>query len=176
MTTELSKPRFRPNGRSIVFAMALVAAVPAPATSASPSSPAPSKNEAIVRQAFDKWAAGSGNVFDDLLAPDVVWTIHGSGPVAGTYRSRHDFVEKASRPLVSRLSTPIVPRVHHVWASDDTVVVRFDGQATTTSGTPYQNQFVWIFRMRDQVVVEAEAFLDLAAYQQVVDNNEPRRP
>ncbi len=47
---------------------------------------------------------------------------------------------------------------------------------TTTSGAPYRNQFVWIFRLRDEIVVEAEAFLDLAAYQQVVDNNQLRRP
>jgi hypothetical protein len=38
--------------------------------------------------------------------------------------------------------------------------IRFDGTATTTSGAPYANQFVWIFRMEDGVVVEAEAFLD----------------
>ncbi|MBH0239033.1 nuclear transport factor 2 family protein [Methylobrevis albus] len=131
------------------------------------------QNTATVRAAFEAWQAG-GNVFADLLAPDVVWTIHGSGPVAGTYRGLDDFVSRASAPLVTRLSTPIVPEVHDIFADGDTVIVRFDGAATTTSGAPYRNQFVWIFRMDDGVVVEAEAFLDLAAYQQVVENNEPR--
>lgn len=134
---------------------------------------ATARNEAIVRRAFDNWAKG-GNVFAELLAPDVRWTILGSGPVAGTYIGLKDFVERASRPLVSRLATPIVPKVHHIWATGDTVIVRFDGSATTTSGAPYANQFVWIFRMTDGVVAEAEAFLDLIAYQQVVDNNAPR--
>lgn len=41
------------------------------------------QNEAVVREAFDNWIQG-GNVFAELLAPDVRWTIHGSGPVAGT--------------------------------------------------------------------------------------------
>nr|WP_246763299.1 hypothetical protein [Rhizobium sp. 007] len=59
-------------------------------------------------------------------------------------------------------------------ADGDMVIIRFDGTATTTSGAPYRNQFVWIFRMKDGSVVEAEAFLDLVAYQQVVENNEPR--
>ncbi|MGE8943661.1 nuclear transport factor 2 family protein [Leptospira interrogans] len=132
------------------------------------------RNEAIVRQAFDNWVKG-GNVFAELLAPDVRWTIPGSGPVAGTYIGLEDFVERASLPLVSRLATPIVPKVHHIWAIGDTVIVRFDGSATTTSGgAPYANQFVWIFRMSNDVVTEAEAFLDLVAYQQVVDNNAPR--
>ncbi|GGB04901.1 hypothetical protein GCM10011491_36290 [Brucella endophytica] len=131
------------------------------------------RNEAIVRQAFDKWQAG-GNVFAELLAPDIKWTIHGSGPVARTYTGLEDFTKNASGPLVSRLATPITPRVHNIWTSGDAVIVRFDGTATTTSGEPYNNQFVWIFRMADGRVTEAEAFLDLAAYQAVVENNAPR--
>lgn len=130
------------------------------------------RNEALVRAAFERWEAG-GSVFDSLLAPDVRWTIHGSGPVAGTYESLDSFVQEASAPLITRLSSPLVPDVHAIWAMDDTVIVRFDGAATTTSGAAYENQFVWIFRMEDGQVVEAEAFLDLAAYQQVVENNEP---
>jgi ketosteroid isomerase-like protein len=131
------------------------------------------QNKAIVHAAFEKWRAGT-YVFAALLAPDVVWTIHGSGPVAGTYRSMEDFVKQASVPLTSRLATPVVPEVHNIFAVDDTVIIRFDGSATTTSGAPYRNQFVWIFKMKEGLVVEAEAFLDLVAYQQVVDNNEPR--
>ncbi|WP_205749157.1 nuclear transport factor 2 family protein [Frigidibacter oleivorans] len=160
--------------RSVQLAGAFaILAIPALATPAlaDPSGVA-ARNEAAVREAFDRWAAG-GSVFDPLLAPDVRWTIYGSGPVAGTYESRDSFVQDASLPLVSRLSAPVVPEVHAIWAVDDTVIVRFDGAATTTSGDAYENQFLWIFRMADGEVVEAEAFLDLAAYQQVVENNEP---
>lgn len=131
------------------------------------------QNKAIVGEAFEKWRAG-GNVFAELLAPDVVWTIHGSGPVAGTYRGLDHFVERAATPLNSRLTTPMTPEVHYIVADGDMVIIRFSGSATTTSGAPYRNQFVWIFRMKDGSVVEAEAFLDLVAYQQVVENNEPR--
>ena len=153
----------------------IVSVAPAQAnTTVAPASGAEVRNEAIVREAFEQWAAGSGNVFD-LLSPDVHWTIHGSGPVADTYNSLDDFVQRGSLPLVSRLASPLTPRVHHVWAAEDRVIVRFGASATTTSGAPYRNQFVWIFRMEDGSVVEAEAFLDLVAYQEVVDNNEPRQ-
>ncbi|QIB66924.1 nuclear transport factor 2 family protein [Kineobactrum salinum] len=130
------------------------------------------RNRETVRRAFEAWANGE-SVFNDLLADDVVWTIHGSDPVAGTYQGRDDFVERAAAPLASRLQTPITPLVHAIWAEGDAVIVRFDGSATTSSGTPYRNQFVWIFRMEGEVVVRAEAFLDLAAYREVIDNNEP---
>ena len=131
------------------------------------------RNRAIVQKAFENWRAG-GNVFTELLADDVVWTIHGSGPVADTYYSQKDFTERGSGPLVSRLTSGIMPTVRGIMADGDIVIVRFDGSATTTSGKPYHNKFVWMFRMKDDRVVEAEAFLDLVAYQNVVDNNEPR--
>lgn len=159
--------------RRLLIALACLSVLgPTQSLAAAPGAGLESRNAAAVRQAFEEWRAG-GSVFD-LLAPDVVWTIHGSGPVAGTYRGVDDFLERASAPLVSRLATPITPNVHHVSAADDRVIIRFDGVATTTSGTPYRNQFVWIFRMEDGTVVEAEAFLDLVAYQEVVDNNPPR--
>lgn len=168
-------------GRTLLVASAFLAIIgPARAETSAPharveieETKIETTNKAIVRKAFEKWRSG-GSVFAELLAPDVVWTIHGSGPVAGTYHNLHDFVERASAPLVSRLTTPVFPEVHDIMADADMVIVRFDGTATTTSGAPYRNQFVWIFRMKDGSVVEAETFLDLVAYQQVVENNEPR--
>lgn len=139
---------------------------------AAPDTATVAQNERIVRKAFDAWTGGE-SVFD-LLSPDVIWTIHGSGPVADTYKGVEDFVQRASVPLVSRLATPLTPEVHNIWAVGDIVVIRFDAAAITTSGAPYGNEFVWIWTIEDGVVVEAEAFLDLVAYQEVVDNNEPR--
>ena len=169
--------------RAVPLALALLAMMPI-------LSPAPARadsvgeatgltetelNGAIVRRAFEVWAEGE-NVFGELLAEGVVWTIFGSDPVAGTYHGRNDFVQRASVALVSRLRTPVVPTVHAIWAENDTVVVRFDGSATTTSGAPYRNQFVWIFWMEGGEVTRAEAFLDLAAYREVVENNDPLDP
>jgi ketosteroid isomerase-like protein len=151
----------------VAAAIAAATAMPAQADIA-----ATARNEAIVRYAFQRWAGGD-NVFQQLLAPDVVWTIPGSGPVAGTYRGLQDFVERASAPLMSRLATPLVPELRHIWAVGDRVTVRFNASATTTGGRPYRNQFVWLFRMKDGKVAEAEAFLDLVAYQQVLDTNAP---
>ncbi len=131
------------------------------------------KNKRIIADAFETWENGT-YIFNDILVPNVSWTIHGSGSVAGTYTDLETFLEQAAKPLTSRFSAPLVPEVHSIWAVENTVIVRFDGRATTTSGAPYQNQFLWIFRMEDGYVVEAEAFLDLVAYENVVRNNDPR--
>lgn len=173
MTSASPARNIRAIRRSLLIAIAFIAAAPAYANTArQPESEA--RNEAIVREAFAGWAAGRSSVFD-ILSGDIRWTIRGSGPVADTYRGIEDFLNRGATPLVSRLATPLQPVVHHIWAVGDRVIIRFDASATTTSGAPYRNQFVWIFRMHDGSVAEAEAFLDLVAYQQVIDNNEPRQ-
>lgn len=127
------------------------------------------RNQRLVERAFANWSAGRGSLFDDLLSPTVVWTIRGSGPAAGTYHGREDFLQRAVRPFAQRLATPIVPRVEGIWAREDQVVVRWMGTATARDGAPYRNEYVWIFRMNGTRATQVEAFLDLVPYQDVID-------
>ncbi|WP_216637309.1 nuclear transport factor 2 family protein [Tateyamaria omphalii] len=131
------------------------------------------ENERIITEAFETWQQGT-YVFGDILSDNIVWTIHGTGPVAGVYTDFDAFIEEASRPVTSRLTAPLLPEVHHIWADGDQVIVRWDGSAPTTGGGIYENQFLWIMTMQDGLVTHAEAFLDLRAYDALVDNNEPR--
>lgn len=130
-------------------------------------------NRRIVSDAFQTWEQGT-YVFGELLAEDVVWTIHGTGPAAGVYTDMTTFIERAARPVTSRLASPLLPEVHNIWAEGDSVIIRWDGSAPTTGGGSYENQFLWIFKMEDGLVTEAEAFLDLRAYDALVANNQPR--
>ncbi len=129
----------------------------------------PEHNRALIEQAFKDWQAGRGSFFEVILSPEVVWTIQGSGPAAGVYRGREDFLQRAVRPFAQRLAEPIVPNVQAIWAEGDTVVVRWDGTGTAVDGAPYRNDYVWIFELRDGRATRVEAFLDLAAYQAVID-------
>lgn len=164
------------NGRMTLVALALAATVDGVTLATADTghgAAGTARNLEIVREAFALWEDGEP-VFGALLDDDVVWTIAGSGPVARTYRGKAEFIEQASAPLLNRLATPLTPEVHAIWAEGDTAIVRFDGEATTTSGAPYRNQFVWIFEMEDGKVARGEAFLDLAAYQAVIENNAPK--
>lgn len=89
--------------------------------------------------------------------------------------TRKDIIEHVSPPLTSRRATPRVPEVHNIFAEVDTVINLFQGTATATSGSPYRYQFVWILEMTGGLIVDAEAFLDPVAYQQVVDNTRRTR-
>lgn len=125
-------------------------------------------NRQIVEKAFARWASGGAGVFDTLLVNDVVWTIKGSGPSAGTFRGRDEFVARAVRPFLIRLREPVRPVTTRVWADGNHVIVNWDGAGIARDGAAYRNSYVWIFRMTGGKVVEATAFLDLIPYDDVL--------
>ena len=120
-------------------------------------------NRETVARAFAAWAKGSGSVFD-ILSDDMVWTVTGVGGVADTYEGKQRFVTELVEPFAARLERPLKPAVRGLWADGDVVLVHFDGQALGKDGKPYNNTYLWIFRMLDGEAVEVTAFLDNTAY------------
>ncbi|PCD02180.1 ketosteroid isomerase [Sphingomonas spermidinifaciens] len=125
------------------------------------------ENKLIVEAAFARWAAGGTGFFQEVLAPDVVWTIEGSGPSAGIFRGR-DALLAAIAPFTRRLAVPVRPVAYRVWVDGDHVVIHWTGEATTLDGRAYRNRYAWIFRMESGRAVEVNAFLDLAPYDAVI--------
>lgn len=127
------------------------------------------RNRRFIAGAFDKWAAGGNTFFEDVLAPDVVWIIKGTSPVAGRYHGRGDFIDKAVKPFASRLSSPVRPHVRDLWADRSDVIVHWDGEAIASDGNAYRNSYVWIFRMKNMRAIEVIAFLDPVPYDDVIE-------
>lgn len=126
------------------------------------------RNKQAVSQAFESWAAGGTTFFSDILTPDVLWTIKGSGPSAGVHRGVDAFVAGAVQPFAARLSTPVRPVSKQLWADGDHVIIQWDGTGMARDGQPYRNSYAWIFRMRDGKAYEVSAYLDLPAYDDVL--------
>lgn len=121
-------------------------------------------NRRVVTAAFDRWTEGRGDFFETILSPDVVWTIEGSGPSAGTFRGRDLLVAHAVTPFAARLGAPLRPVSHRVWADGEHVIVNWVGETTAADGAPYRNTYAWILRLENGRAVEVNAFLDLAPY------------
>lgn len=154
---------------AIVLSASACGTVPVSATPvAAPAAVQSERNRQAVSAAFDRWADGGSGFFDEMLARDIVWTIEGSGPSAGTYRGRAAFMTHAVRPFAMRLREPVRPVSRRIWADGDHVIAQWEGRAVARDGRPYRNRYVWIFRMDGGKAVEAHAFLDLAAYDDVL--------
>ncbi|MFO3705750.1 nuclear transport factor 2 family protein [Xanthomonas codiaei] len=122
------------------------------------------RNRCIVDGAFRQWASGGRGFFDRVLAPEVVWTIEGSGPHAGTLHGREALMARAVQPLASRLSTPLRPLQWQVWADGAHVIVQWEGAGRVRDGGEYRNRYAWIMRMHEGKAVQVNAFLDLPRY------------
>lgn len=112
----------------------------------------------IVSQGFERWVAGEQSFFD-LLPEDIEWTVTGSNPLSGTYRSRTEFLD-ALEPLLGRLAKPIVPRTYTVYADGDTVIVLWEGSAEAKDGVPYDNVYSWYLTFDGDRIAKVVAFFD----------------
>ena len=125
------------------------------------------QNREIVRRAFADWAR-VGTRFFDLLAPAADWTIMGSGRAARTYHGRQAYVDAVMTPLAARLAGLVIPQLHQLWADGDQVIIRWAQDTPTRDGRRYRNEYAWFFTMRDGQAVAVTAFLDLAAYDELL--------
>lgn len=94
--------------------------------------------------------------------------VHGTGPSAKTYVGHSAYVQEFVRPLSARLSRQMAPRIRDLVAKDDVVIAIWDGESVARDGMPYQNQYVWVFRMSGTKAIEVEVFLDLERYYDVL--------
>jgi len=121
------------------------------------------KNRQTIQVAFDNWRRSNRSIYD-LLASDAKWTIVGLSTASGTYHSRRDFLDQVIIPFNARLSTPLVPTVRAIYADGDMVIVLWDGAAIAKDGKSYENTYSWYLKMRDGKIINATAFFDSIAF------------
>ena len=123
-------------------------------------------NRALVEAAFTAWRNGTGSPFD-LLADNASWTIVGRSEASRTYASREAFMRDVIRPFNARMREPLKPSIRNIYTDGDTVVVFFDAVGTATDGVKYENTYVWFMKMKNDRIVEAHAFFDSIAFNEL---------
>src|SRR4051794_37786901 len=124
-------------------------------------------NRERTEKAFRDWQDGSSYI-TALLADDLRWTIVGRSQVSKTFDSKEQFVGEVLQPFGARFSESFRPVViHGVYADGDAVVVLWDGEGTRLDGKPYENSYAWFMRFDEGLVVEATAFFDSIAFNEL---------
>jgi ketosteroid isomerase-like protein len=123
-------------------------------------------NRQIIRDAFERWQAGTAPIAD-VFAPDMVWRIEGHSLASREYHGREQFVDEVLAPFAGRFAAgePFRPvRIRSVLADGDAVVVVWDGRGVANDGRAYENSYAWVMRMRDGAVVDGTAFYDSISF------------
>jgi len=132
-------------------------------------------NREIIRQAFEAWRQGTGQI-TDVFAPGMVWRIEGHSAAAREYRGTQQFVDEVLAPFGARFAggEPFRPvTIRGVYADGDTVVVIWDGRGIANDGRPYENSYAWIMKLDNGKVVDGTAFFDSISFDDLWSRVQP---
>jgi ketosteroid isomerase-like protein len=126
-------------------------------------------NRRTIRDAFEAWKDGVGNI-TDIYAQDMRWRIEGHSVMSKTYESKQQFLNEVLEPFLSLFAPdePFRPvDVRSVYADGDTVIVLWDGHGVTKDGRPYGGGVAWFLKMRDGRVDEGNGFFDTLSFDEL---------
>jgi uncharacterized protein len=127
---------------------------------------------ALIVRAFAAYERGDTQPLFDAVADDVHWTIRGTNPLSGEYRSKSEFLEATYARLAAVLKEPVKPRLRRIVVENDVAVVEWRGRATSTADQPYDNDYCWIMRVADDRIVEVTAYFDGALVEELFRTTE----
>lgn len=125
-----------------------------------------------VDKLFRNLSTGNSRVFFENVADDVQWTVTGTHPMAGVYKSKADFLAHTLQRLNKLLTGDLVLNVDHITLSGDTAVVEMTSASTARNGKPYVNRYCWVVRFHGGVIKEVRAYLDSFLVHQTIAENE----
>jgi len=124
-----------------------------------------------VREIFKGLENGNGAAFFERVADDVDWTVMGTHPLAGHYRSKKAFAEGTFAKLSQVLPQGAQLHVADLLVKDDVAVVELHSLATAKNGMRFDNRYCWIVYFRNGVIVRVRAYLDSAMVARLFEEN-----
>ena len=124
-----------------------------------------------VREIFKGLENGDGAAFFEYVADDVDWTVMGTHPLAGHYRSKKDFIDGTFAKLALVLPQGAQLHVEHVIVQGDQAAVELHSLATARNGMRFDNRYCWIVAFENGVIVRVRAYLDSAMVARLFEEN-----
>ena len=120
------------------------------------------ENKQVVTDSYAAGAHGDMETCFALLADDVKWTNIGDTKFSGVFSGKQALVEKLLDPLFSQLKAGISSEIERLTAEGDVVIAQSVGTAETHDGTPYNNTYCQVMRIRDGKIAEVKEYFDTA--------------
>ena len=125
----------------------------------------------FVREIFKGLEEGDGAAFFTHVADDVDWTVMGTHPLAGRYRSKADFIASTFTKLGKVLPQGTQLHLEYIIVKGDQAVVELHSLATARNGMRFDNRYCWILFFEADKIVRVRAYLDSALVAQLFKEN-----
>jgi ketosteroid isomerase-like protein len=116
------------------------------------------ENKALVRDWVDALAKGDVERIVAKYAPDLVYTVIGDWPLAGTFG--YDYMAGGAREIFAAFPTGLDFRAHKLVAEGDWVALDMESDGLHVSGRRYNNRYTYWIQVRDGKFVRMEEHLD----------------
>ena len=104
--------------------------------------------------------------FFERVAEDVDWTVEGTHPLAGRYRSKAAFSTATFDRLTPLMQDGVALEVTHLFVDGDTTIAELHATSTTKTGAPFDNTYCWVCHFDSAEpgasIIEVRAYLDSA--------------
>ena len=124
-----------------------------------------------VREIFKGLENGEGSAFFQHVAENVDWTVMGTHPLAGHYRSKKAFIEGTFAKLGQVLPYGAQLHTENVIVEGEQAVVELHSLATAKNGMRFDNRYCWVVAFQDGLIVRVRAYLDSALVARLFEEN-----
>ena len=119
------------------------------------------ETRAFLTGVFEAWSqANDPAPFVAALAEDLVWTVTGTSPIAGTYHGRDQYVAGVLQPLGERLRAIPTLRVVRMLVDGDWACLHLEGRGAGKRGENYDMDYCWWVQVADRRIRRVIGFYD----------------
>lgn len=117
-------------------------------------------NKQIVKDWFDLIAKGDAQGAFALFDPEIEYTLQGTTPISGTFRGMKSLIDDFFAPWRTRIDGDLTLALRELIGEGDRVVALARGSARTVLGRDYDNEYCFVFTVRDGRITHVNEFLD----------------
>ena len=127
----------------------------------------------FVEKLFRNLENGHQDQFFSQVAPNVLWEVMGTHPLAGVYHGKQEFLDHTFVRLKKLLKGGPVLKVSNILIAEDApiAIVEMVQLSYSINGRPFNNTYCWLVKFENEVIVHVRAYLDSALVQALVNEN-----
>jgi ketosteroid isomerase-like protein len=105
--------------------------------------------------------AGDERAIRECFADDATWTLAGELPISGTWEGREAIIGEFLATAMAHYKPGSVSlEITGMIAEGHSVVLQWTSRAHTLDGSPYENECIGVFTVRDGKIREVHEYMD----------------
>jgi len=127
----------------------------------------------FVKSIFKSLAEGDEPSFFKHVSETVSWRVTGTdNPLSGDYNGKSEFVPKTFVRLGKLMDQGMNLTVVNVLVDGDMAAVELKAHGKAKNGSEFANEYCWVCRFENHMIVEVRAYLDSALVKRIIEENE----